>query len=186
MMLVRTLLFLCLCLVCAFPCVVKAESAAQFTAEPATEPAADWKGKADSSEFSFGGMMGAGLIDAAVGVTGFTVVGTASKKILSGGFVPDINNPVSIEILVGPTFLPKITGVIYSAHLRWDFVKDSLWTFYALGGWSGITVDPLSRTKTFITLPRFGVGVFLKIFSQLSFRGELSHDFIGVGVNFSI
>ena len=138
----------------------------------------DWKGKADSSEISLGGLTGMGIINNSVG---FTVLGTVSKKIVKRGFISDVNNSVSIEGLLGPAFIPAGTAWIYSAHLRWDFVKDDSWTLYAVGGTGGSLLN-----SSFSLMPRFGIGAFLGLQGGLSVRGEISHDLIAAGVNFRI
>ena len=154
--------------------------AASPAASPATSPATspeDWKGEADNSEVMFGALMGLGVLDSA---GGFSVLGTASKKIVQRGFAPDINNSVSIELQMGPLFISGETAFAYSTHLRWDFVKDPFWTFYALGGLAGhITGEALD--SRFLLFPRFGVGVLRITNLGFAVRGEVSHEFITIG-----
>jgi hypothetical protein len=141
--------------------------------------AEDWKGVSEESVLSLGGMAGLAVIDA---TSGFTVLGTVSKKIVTHGFVPDITNSVSVEGAVGPVFLSVGTAVAYSIHLRWDFEKDKDWTLYALGGLGGnvLTASGSSRGEAF---PRFGIGAFYKMSGPLNARVELSHELIAVGIN---
>lgn len=146
----------------------------------------DWKGKEEDTQIAFGGLTGMGIIDSSVG---YTILGTISKKIISDGFVPDINNSVWIEGAVGPVFLSGATALSYNAHLRWDFVKDSFWTLYGLGGVGG---NYLSVTQNNFTVgrgeffPRFGAGVFYKISPAIRVRGEVAHNLIAVGLNIPI
>ncbi len=142
--------------------------------------AEDWKGKTESSEMSAGVLTGLGIID---GSSGYALLGTFSRKIVPHGFVPDINNLVSIEGAIGPVFLSGVTATAYSAHLRWDFIKDSTWTFYGLGGVGGnmMSVNSVSR---FEMTPRFGMGAFFRLSDLIRGRAEISHDLVAVGVNF--
>jgi hypothetical protein len=166
-------------------------SSAAFAAPPATEivgsskPAAaasgggaDWKGPDERAEFHFGGLAGMGTIDSQAGVV---VLGTASKKIIHHGFVPDIANSVSVEIQAGALFVYSTTVFAYSAHLRWDFQKDERWTLYAIGGLAG-DVTGAGLGSRFILLPRLGLGAFLKLNELVYLRGELSREVIGLGV----
>ncbi len=152
--------------------------------------AEDWKGRPDESEFSFGGLTGMGIID---GFAGYALLGTASKKIVSPGFAPDLNNSVSIEGALGPIFLPSSvantpggTAWGYSVHLRWDFNKDPMWTFYALGGVGGSIASSPSGGNRFELLPNFGIGSFWKISPLIYIRGEVSNQWIAAGVNVPI
>lgn len=140
--------------------------------------AADWKGADERAEVHLGGLMGMGTIDSQAG---FVVLGTASKKIIHHGFVPDIANSVSVEIQAGPLFVYSTTVFAYSAHLRWDFQKDERWTIYALGGLAG-NVTGGGLGSRFILLPRFGIGSFIRLNEWIYLRGELSREVIGVGV----
>ena len=77
---------------------------------------------------------------------------------------------------------------IFGSHLRWDFVKDEHWTFYALGGVGGnnlsvatVNVGSVSRTALF---PRFGAGAIYGVHDKFSIRAELSHELTAVGVMF--
>jgi hypothetical protein len=141
--------------------------------------AADWKGPSDGSEGSFGGLAGLGIVDNS---NGFSLIGTASKKVIKSGFIPDITNPVSFEGQFGPVFLSGATAWFYSAHLRWDFEKDSIWTFYALGGLGGNILSVNSSTR-FELFPRFGIGAFWKVSPLVFVRGEISHELIALGIN---
>lgn len=141
--------------------------------------AEDWKGESDISEGSFGVINGLGIINSS---TGYTLIGTVSKKIITNGFIPDLSNSVSIEGLFGPVFLSGVTGWLYSAHLRWDFEKDVNWAFFAVGGLGGNVVSQNNHTD-FILSPRFGVGAFWKVTPQIKIRGDIAHDLVTVGIN---
>src|SRR5262245_52809752 len=114
----------------------------------------DFKGKDDPSQFGFGGMAGLGILD---NRGGFSLLGTASKKIIDRGFVPDIVNSVWIEAEAGPLFVGGSTAFVYSLHLRWDFVQNEVWTLYALGG-AGGAITGAALGDRFELYPRFGAG----------------------------
>ena len=122
--------------------------------EPGSTKADDFKGKDEPTEFDLGAMPGMGILDNHVG---FALLGTASKKIVHRGFVPDITNSVSIEVEMGPLFVSGGTAFQYSGHLRWDFIKDSMWTLYALAGLGG-DITCASLGDRFELYPRFGMG----------------------------
>lgn len=139
-----------------------------------------WKGVPSDKEFSAGAMAGLGVIDA---TAGFSLLGTVAKKIVKQGFVPDLNDSVWVEFEGGPFFAKGSVAFAYSAHLRWDFVKDDDWTFYAVGGLGGnVTGKDLGdRWELF---PRFGVGTMARLNQEIAIRAELSHEFVVVGANF--
>ena len=142
--------------------------------------AEDWKGTPDSREYRLGVMTGFGFVNSSVGPP---LIGTASKKIVSHGFIPQINNSVSLEAYLGPVFVKDVTALAYSFHMRWDFEKDDDWTLYALAGLGGNYVSKNSSNHLDVSL-RLGVGAFWKMTSTVHGRVELSHDLIGLGVSF--
>ncbi|HAR43647.1 MAG TPA: hypothetical protein DCS07_13620 [Bdellovibrionales bacterium] len=144
----------------------------------ALESYEDWKSPADPAEAHFGVLMGMGVLDSSAGLT---LLGTASKKIVHQGFIPDINNSVSIEFQGGPLFVEGSRAFSYSTHLRWDFRRDALWTFYALGGFAGHVTSEAMGSR-FLMFPRFGVGAMRESSLGFAFRGELSHEFITFGL----
>ena len=149
--------------------------------KPSPMSSEDWKGPSDPAKFHLGVLTGMGVLDSKAG---FALLGTASAKIVQRGFVPDINNSVSIETELGPLFVASSASFMYSAHLRWDFEKDELWTFYALGGFSGhITGSDLG--SRFIFFPRFGVGTICRLHELFALRAEVSRELIAAGVIFS-
>jgi hypothetical protein len=101
------------------------------------------------------------------------------------GFVEDLDNRVWVEGQLGPTFFSNQgvskTGMQYSAHLRWDFTMNEVWTFYALGGFSGFFL-PNIYSSGFTLHPRFGAGAIYQTKTALMLRGEVSAEFIGAGV----
>jgi len=159
---------------------VNAGSSACWAQGPAAGKAEDWKGPADATRFNLGVIQGVGIIDT---IGGYAFVGTASAKILDRGFAPDLNNSVHAEIQIGPFFASGVSAWIFGSHLRWDFVKDDHWTFYALGGVGGnnLTIANVSRTALY---PRFGAGAIYGIHEKFSVRAELSHELTAVGVMF--
>ena len=141
--------------------------------------AEDWKGTPDLGDMSFGGVTGLGIID---GTAGYSLIGSLSGKIISNGFIPSLTDSVSLEGMFGPFFMSNMTAWLYSAHLRWDFEKDSTWTFFAIGGVGG-NFKSVNSNAQFEMTPRFGVGAFWKLSSQVRLRGDIAHDLIAVGVN---
>lgn len=154
--------------------------AAPAAATGAGATAESWKGPADNAEVHFGALTGLGIIDFN---PGFVLLGTASKKIVKNGFVPDdITNSVSIETALGPLFVASTAVFSYSLHLRWDFEKNQNWTFYALGGAGGYIAGDSFGSNNFMLFPRFGIGTFFRVNDLLLIRGEVSHELIAAGV----
>ncbi len=156
------------------------EAVSERAIERTTDRHEDWKGPADASRFNLGVIQGIGIIDT---IGGYAFVGTASAKILDRGFAPDLNNSLHAEVQIGPFFASGVSAWIFGSHLRWDFVKDDHWTFYALGGIGGnnLTVANVSRTALY---PRFGAGAIYGIHDKFSVRAEISHELTAVGVMF--
>ncbi len=142
----------------------------------------DWKGKADTHDFSAGFLTGLGIVDSKAGVS---VLGTVSRKIVEPGFAPDINNGVSIELEAGPLFTSGSSTFFYSAHLRWDFRKSEDFVLYALGGLAGFTSSS-ALGNPFEFFPRFGVGTLWKVHDLFSIRAEASHELVAAGLNFPL
>lgn len=146
--------------------------------------AENWKGTPEPSAWALGAMGGLALIDSS---TAFTVVGTASIKVIPHGFVNDLADSVSVEAQLGPAFFSQATSWHYSGHLRWDFEFNSDWDFYALGGLAGnvTSYGGLVGTRNEF-FPRFGAGAIWKGLQQVQLRFELSHEFFGAGVLFRL
>src|SRR3990167_4972055 len=96
--------------------------------------AEDWKGPTNPNTFDFSALAGLGLYDS---TAGFALVGAAAFKFQPEGFIDEISDEALIEAQAGPLFLSGGTAFIWSGHLRWDFNKDSDYSFYALGGIAG-------------------------------------------------
>ena len=113
------------------------------------------------------------------------VLPAVAKLIKEKGFAEDIDNRVWIEGQLGPTFFSNHgvskTGMQYSAHLRWDFTMNEIWTFYGLGGLGGFFL-PSTYSSGFTLHPRFGAGAIYQTKTALMLRGEVSAEFIGAGV----
>jgi len=137
-----------------------------------------WKGQSPVHEFTGGAIAGMAIVGGSVGGA---ILGNIAKKILHRGFVSDINDQVFIELTGGPVFASGETLIGLSTHLRWDFHKDEDITLYGLGGLGGFIAT--SRTASTIFFPRFGIGGFWHL-EVLSLRGEISHEWITLGVNF--
>ena len=146
--------------------------------------ASDFKGEPPSTQLTWGGMAGLAQIHSEAGLA---VIGSVAKKLFDKGFVPDINNQVFIELQGGPLFVNDVTLFGYSAHLRWDFVKDSRWTLYGLGGLGGnVGKFAPGAQSEFVLHPRFGAGAFLQVAPFIALRGELSAEWTTVGVSISL
>lgn len=141
----------------------------------------EFKGKPPVEELKLGVMTGLGVIDAR-GALGFAL--SPSYKVVDHGFVGDINNQVFAEMTLGGEFFGGESAFLYSAHLRWDFVRNSKWTYFALGGLGGNAVG--GEEGRWSLAPRFGVGGFYRIDSRMTVRAEVSHEFTGIGVSFEL
>jgi hypothetical protein len=113
---------------------------------------------------------------------------TGAYQIAPNGWAEDLDDRVWVELQAGPSFfetpIGDQAGFQYSAHLRWDFTYDERWNFYALGGLSGYGL-PRGLGNSFTMHPRFGAGVQYQTKASLMFRGEVSAEFIGLGVGFN-
>lgn len=138
----------------------------------------DYKSVHPENRFTFGASTGFGLVDTHGGLA---VIGNIAAKMVPNGFIPDIVNPVFLEAQFGPTFVSNATFWQYSTHLRWDFVKDARWTFFALGGIGGNFGSNRYGDRMAI-YPRFGVGAFYAI-ETLDFRFDFSHEMITAGIS---
>lgn len=138
----------------------------------------DYKSVHPMNNFTFGANGGFGLIDTRAG---FSLLGSVAAKIVKDGFVPEIVNPVFLEIQFGPVFASGATFWMYSTHLRWDFVKDRDWTLFAIGGFSGNIAD--NKYGDRVTLaPRFGVGAFYSL-ENMDLRFDFSREVITAGIS---
>jgi hypothetical protein len=138
----------------------------------------DYKSVHPENDFTFGASGGMGLVDTHAG---FALIGNIAAKVVKDGFIPDIVNPVFLEAELGPTFVSGATFWMYSTHLRWDFVKDTKWTLFALGGFGGNFGS--NRYGDRVALyPRFGVGAFYAL-DTIDLRFEFSHELITVGAS---
>jgi hypothetical protein len=142
----------------------------------------DWKQTNLPPLYHFGAMTGLGVIDS---YGGFALLGTASMTVMDHGFIPEVSDSVAAEVEMGPVFTSGHTAYWYSVHMRWDFRKDSDWTFYALGGLAG-NDTPADLGGHFEIWPRIGLGTIWKVTPTVSMRAELSHEFTGLGVVFPL
>jgi hypothetical protein len=164
-----------LLVLCAFLLATTSAFAAGKTASNAD----DWKGPSDGSEVHLGGLAGLGIFGDFN--AGFVLLGTASKKIIHHGFIPDVTDAVSIETELGPIFTEGTTAFSYALQLRWDFDMNQQWTFFALGGAGGY-ITGSSLNNSFALFPRFGVGSFFRVNDLILIRGEITHELIAAGV----
>lgn len=139
--------------------------------------AEDYKSYQPTNNFTLGFGGGLGVVDTRAG---FSLIGNAAAKIVKDGFIPEIVNPVFLEIEFGPNFVSGSTFWMYSTHLRWDFVKDARWTLFALGGFGGNIASNKVADRVALH-PRFGVGAFYAL-EAVDLRFEFSHELITVGV----
>ncbi len=139
-----------------------------------------WKGKPPGGEFLFG--FGGGISQLG-SLGGVPLIGNVAAKIVHLGFVPDMNNQVWIEAAGGVhlTFNGGFTSGLFSTHLRWDFVKDDYWTFFAVGGVGGAVISVAGLTS-YIIHPRFGVGGVYYFLPQMGVRLDLSHEWMTLGL----
>jgi hypothetical protein len=142
----------------------------------------DWKQTDLPPLYHFGALTGLGIVDS---YGGLALLGTASMTVIDHGFIPQVSDSVAAELEMGPVFVASHTAFWYSAHLRWDFRKDSDWTFYALGGLAG-NDTPEGMGGHFEIWPRVGLGTIWKVTPAVSLRAELSHEFTGFGVVFPL
>lgn len=139
----------------------------------------DYQTYVPDHRFTLGVSGGFGLVDTS---GGFALIGHAATRIAKDGFIPDIVNPVFLEVGFGPLFTSGTTVWMYSLHMRWDFVKNSNWTWFAIGGFGGnITNEEFGDRVAFH--PRFGVGAFYET-EFLTYRADFSHELITVGVSY--
>jgi hypothetical protein len=153
------------------------------TLEPAALAAGEpWKGQTQVRPVELGLMAGAAIYGTEVN---WSSLATMAYLLKDKAFVEDIDDRIWIEMELGPTFFStrnsNETGLQYSAHLRWDFSYNEFWTVYGLGGLSGFGL-PKSLGSSFTIHPRFGAGVQYQTKAALMFRGEVSAEFIGLGV----
>ncbi len=137
-----------------------------------------WKGKPYDTHFQFSALSGIGLMGTSTGVP---LYGAVAFKVLHEGFIDDINDQLFVEAMGGPLFTWAGAGWVADLHLRWDFHKNDLWSFYVLGG-VGVDVSGTGLARVTLVHPRVGVGAFWNLFEFLSFRAEVSHEFTGIGV----
>lgn len=142
-----------------------------------------FKGPSDSTQFMAGGSVGLGIIS---GFPAFDILGFVALKIVPRGFVPDINDSVWIELQTGPAVTQGVLAIPYSAHMRWDFVRDQQWTLFATGGLAGTFVGVGAASTRVEFFPRAGIGAFLHLTPGLLLRADLSHEFTALGVAFQI
>lgn len=156
-----------------------------FSISHSSYAAENWKGKTESPPFEVGGMLGMNLFGDDIN---WSVLGTGAYLIVPEGWVDDIDERIWAELELGPSFFSagglKKTGLQYSGHIRWDFTFNQEWTFYALGGLGGYYL-PENFGSHLTVAPRFGMGAQYQSKLPMMFRGEFSHEFIGVGLSFN-
>lgn len=149
---------------------------------PHDDSAEPWKGPSDKNVWNFSAMTGLGIVNATPGVA---LMGAAARKVIDRGFAPDLNDSVWAELEMGPVFAKGGAGLVYSAHLRWDFLMNSAWGFYGLGGFGGANTSQALGNK-FEFYPRFAAGALWKIFADFTLRAEVSHELTIVGAQFEL
>lgn len=140
----------------------------------------DYKTFNPDISFTSGVSTGLGKVNSREGIA---LIGNLGARILKDGFVPDIVNPVYVEVEFGPMFTQGESIWIYSTHLRWDFIKNSKWTFFGIGGLGGNFYSNSRFGSNFDLHPRFGVGTFWAL-DFFDLRAELSHEAVLAGVSF--
>ena len=147
--------------------------------KPVVSTLEDYKSYTPENRFTFGFSSGFGLVDTSGGLL---LSGNIGTKLVPDGFVPEIVNPVFLELHFGPLFTSGVTVWTYSTHLRWDFVKDQTWTLFAIGGLGGSWMSNKLGDR-FALHPRFGVGFFYAL-GNFDLRCDFSHEAITAGVSF--
>jgi hypothetical protein len=113
------------------------------------------------------------------------VLASAAYLLKNNSLIDSLDDRIWAEVEMGPTFFNQNaqshTGLQYEAHLRWDFSYNEYWTFYALGGFGGFVL-PTALGGSFTVHPNFGGGAEYQTKTALLFRGELTSDFMGVGI----
>jgi hypothetical protein len=157
-----------------------AQAAVGTVIKAADTAAEDYKTFNPNHTVTLGVAGGLGLIDT---TEGFTLIGSAGVRLVPDGFIPDIVNPVFLELQFGPMFARGSTLWMYSTHLRWDFVKDNTWTLFALGGFGGNISDNVVLGDRVAFHPRFGIGAFYDI-GVIVMRFDFSHELVTAGVSY--
>ncbi len=137
----------------------------------------NWKGAPYDHLFDIHGGVGMGIFE---GNLGLALIFGAAFEIAHEGFIGDgINDQVYLEISTGPLITSGLDPWAYSVHIRWDFHMDLDWTFYSLGGLGGSFGTGVSRLY-----PRFGAGIVRHLTDDLGIRGEISQNWILLGMTF--
>lgn len=142
----------------------------------------DWKGPTAPHTIQLGAMSGLGLVGAQAGLA---LIANASKRVVERGFVPDLNDSVWFEVQAGwILFIPGGNPFSYSAHLRWDFIKDDQWTLFGIGGFGGM-IQPSSFGSSYWFYPRTAIGAAMSLtaHSPMQLRFELSQNWTTVGIS---
>ena len=117
--------------------------------------------------------------------TAFGVLAGGAYLIKERHFIGEIDNRIWGELLLGPSFFSTtnstMTGLQYSGHLRWDINYNETWTAYSVLGLSGYSL-PDRLGGSFTIHPRGALGAQYQTKTALILRGEVSAEFIGVGV----
>jgi hypothetical protein len=166
----------------AAPAIAAESSSKKSVPVAQTVSSEPFKGEASPQLMDFSAMLGLGLIDSS---GAFSVIGSAARKIVDRGFVGDINNQVFAELELGPAFFKGNTAFIYSAHLRWDFERDSKLRLFAIGGLGGNATGADAGNRWTLA-PRFGVGAHFQVSEEICLRVELSHELTIAGISLRI
>lgn len=140
-----------------------------------------WFGTPPEYRFNVGLSVGTGEFN---GTYGPAVLVTGATRLIEQGFAPrSINNQVFLELQLGPLFVNGETALLAGAHLRWDFILDINWTFFAVGG-MGTLVGGSGLGSPFHIYPRFGIGAMASLLPELVARAEISHEYQILGLMF--
>ncbi|MBI3541836.1 MAG: hypothetical protein HY075_00990 [Deltaproteobacteria bacterium] len=116
--------------------------------------------------------------------------GRFAYRVLDKGFVPELNNSIYLEGGVGMTFYGSrggqdgVTGFSLLATVRWDFQLNDYVIFFAdLGaGYTGVSNSKQDFVKGANLWPALGVGAIVNVTNEWAVRGDLSYQFLGVGL----
>lgn len=142
--------------------------------------ASDFQGPENKEKIMVGLSTGIGMIDPKVGIP---LVFNTSTRLLDKGWLEDVSDQVFLEFMAGPTFYGGNAPFQWGMHARWDFRRDSVWTYFATGGLGGQITGPETGDR-FAIFPRFGIGALKKLREEFSLRADLSHEWILIGAVF--
>ncbi len=119
-----------------------------------------------------------------------SIHGRYSYRILDQGFLPDINNSISLEGGLGSTYYGNIAagtnvvGLTFVAVARWDLQYDPTWIFFGNVGLSYTAVINASTSdvRGGGFFPALGIGAMYNMQPEWALRADFSYQFLGAGI----